>query len=79
MKTKPISKEILFITHSSKDDKGKRVIVRLDNTENVVYPGEIDDPILKVIGLDSVDVKRISEFFGIRSKVTYPQREERLF
>lgn len=80
MKTKPITKEILFVIYSSKDDKGKRVIVRLDNTENVVYPGELDDPILKIIGLDNVDIKKISEFFGVKqSGVTYPQREERLF
>lgn len=74
-----IKKELLFITHSSKDDKGKRIIVRLDNTENVIYPVEIDDPVLKLIGLDGVDIKQISEFFGIKSGITYPQREERLF
>jgi len=34
----------------------------------------------KVIGLDSLDIKKISEFFGVKATQTfYPQREERLF
>ena len=77
---KAMTKEILFVTHSSRDDKGKRVIVRLDNTENTFYPGDETDPINKIMGLEDGDIKAIQEFFGNKTrKPFYPQREERLF
>lgn len=57
------TKEILFVTHSSRDNKGKRVIIRIDNTENTLYPGDEGDPINRVMGLDSVDIDKIQEFF----------------
>lgn len=70
MRKAVIKKEILFVTHSSKDDKGKRCIVRIDNTENIVYPEELGDPILQVMGLDSVDIKEIAEFFERKINAT---------
>ncbi len=59
-----ILKEILFVTHSSRDNRGKRVIVRIDNTENTLFPGEEKDPINIVLGLDHNDISSISRFFG---------------
>jgi hypothetical protein len=49
------TKEIMFVSHSSKDDKGKRCILLIDNTTNIIYPTELGDPVLKVIGLTSMD------------------------
>jgi hypothetical protein len=60
------TKEIMFVSHSSKDDKGKRCILLIDNTTNIIYPTELGDPVLKVIGLTSMDIAKIKEFFNLK-------------
>jgi hypothetical protein len=63
--------EILFITHSSSDDKGRRVVVREGIVENTLYPGEEDDKATqRLLGLDSEGLVMIKAFF---------QSERRLF
>ena len=63
--------EILFITHSSCDDKGKRVVVKEGVVENTLYPGEEDDKATqRLLGLDSECLVMIKAFF---------QSERRLF
>jgi hypothetical protein len=59
-----VRKEILYVQSSSKDNKGKRVIVISDNTENTLFPGEESDPISKVIGLNDSDIDEIKRFWG---------------
>jgi hypothetical protein len=59
-----VRKEILYVQSSSKDNKGKRVIVISDNTENTLFPGEENDPISKIIGLNDSDIDEIKRFWG---------------
>lgn len=77
MQKSPIRKEILYVLSSSRDNKGKRVIVIFDNTENTLFPGEEDDPISKIIGLDESDISQIKRFWG-QTERFWGQTERRL-
>ena len=59
--------EMLYIIKSSADDKGRRVWVRNDSTENFIFKGEEDDPAnTKLLGLTERNVQSIKRFFSWR-------------
>lgn len=60
-----IEPELLFITASSKDQRGRRVLVKYDNVENTIYPETLRDrAILPLIGIDSKEkLELIQSFF----------------
>jgi hypothetical protein len=55
--------EILFILGSTSDTRGRRCLVRLDGTENVVYPDDLADETLHLIGLNDRELAIIQRFF----------------
>ena len=55
--------EILFVVGSSRDRKGKRVIVREGEVENYLWPGqEIDAPDLSLMGVNIHQKEQIIAF-----------------
>ena len=61
---KPDNIEILFVSGSSLDRRGKRVIVRDNETENYIWPGDgVSDVDMKLLGLTEQDQKHIERFF----------------
>ena len=56
--------ELLFITDSSQDDKGRRVLVR-DPTgpENWIWPPGADDMDVTLLGISEGQTKAIEAFF----------------
>ena len=63
--------EILFVSGSSLDRKGKRVIIREAGTENIIYPeAGIQDIDIKLLGITENDQQHIKTFFrGVVQKV----------
>jgi len=56
--------ELLFILGSTKDARGRRVLVRCDNVENVIYPETLESEALHLIGIDSKGLELIQRFFN---------------
>lgn len=54
--------EILYVAGSSRDDRGKRVLVREGKIENCIYPGEFSDFDSDLLGLSERDVRHIRLF-----------------
>jgi hypothetical protein len=64
MKNLTTKKELLFIHHTNLDNKGARILAIIDNTTNIVFPDELNDPkILFAIGLTPDDLELCKEFF----------------
>jgi len=58
------SRELLFISGSSKDRKGKRILVRDDDTENYIWPDEeIGEDVAKLMGITAKERAWIDVFF----------------
>lgn len=56
--------ELLFILGSTRDTKGRRVLVRCEGVENTVYPDDLGDrDILSLIGIDGKELELITGFF----------------
>ena len=65
MISKTSNSEILFIAGSSKDRRGKRVLIREVQVENYLWPGdELTDDDAKILGLTQQDRRHIALFFG---------------
>jgi len=57
--------ELLFILASTKDTRGRRVLVRCDGVENTIFPETLKDTaILNLIGIDSKGLELIQRFFS---------------
>ena len=57
--------EILFVAGSSLDQKGKRILVREGEAENVIYPLDgVQDVDMELLGITPEDKGRIERFFG---------------
>jgi hypothetical protein len=59
--------EILFVLNSSRDNQGKRVLIREGMTENYLWPGDesqMTDAELRLLGLTRQDQQHIAEFFA---------------
>jgi hypothetical protein len=55
--------ELLFILGSSKDTRGRRVMVRCQRCENTVYQGDnLGDPTLNLVGVGESERKAIEHF-----------------
>ena len=55
--------EILYVSSSSVDDRGKRVIIRDADTENYIWPGDGVQEIDKLLlGLSAGDCRNIERF-----------------
>jgi len=55
--------ELLFILASTKDTRGRRVLVRCDGVENTVYPETLKDTaILNLIGVEAKELALIQQF-----------------
>ena len=62
MKPIHIKKELIFVHHSTNNNV-KRVIVKIDNTENIIYHDDLLDPnILIAIGLSNDDLNLCDNF-----------------
>lgn len=61
--------ELMFVSHCSTDDKGRRVIIRYMGTENTVFEvGELDnDAINKLCGLSEEDVRDIRAWLSAKA------------
>ena len=58
--------EILFITNSTKDNRGRRVLVRDGIIENWLWPGDlITDPAVSLLGITKSQQKQIEGFFAV--------------
>jgi hypothetical protein len=57
--------ELLFVSGSSLDRRGKRILVREDGTENYIFPEDgVTDVDIKLLGLSEQDQRHIERFFG---------------
>ena len=59
--------EILFALDSSKDHRGKRVIISEGMAENCLWPGDerqLTETELKLLGLTRQDQQHITQFFA---------------
>ena len=62
--------ELLFISRSSRDNKGKRVLVRYAGTENILFPGDENEvKTMKLIGMDSEDIQNTKLFLKSKSYI----------
>lgn len=58
--------EILYVSGSSLDRRGKRILVREHGTENYIFPEDgIDAVDVKLLGLSEDDQRHIERFFGV--------------
>ena len=57
--------ELIYILGTSRDSKGRRVLVKFDGVENTIYPETLKDmAILPLIGIDSKEkLELIQSFF----------------
>ena len=56
--------EILFVSGSSLDQKGARVLVRAGVVENTIWSGDgVQDVDMKLLGITEADQRRIEGFF----------------
>ena len=59
----PMSMEILFVVGSSRDKRGRRVLIRKDIVENVIYQAEeVNGTDMKLLGLTQTQRKQIESF-----------------
>lgn len=59
------SVEILFVAASSADRRGKRVLVRESNVENILWPGEVlQDSDVQLLGITQGQQKQIAAFLN---------------
>ena len=58
--------EILFVIASSRDTKGRRVLVRCEGVENTIYKDDMNDETLALIGIGTQELKQIQQFFSGR-------------
>jgi len=57
--------ELLFILASTKDTKGRRVLVRYPGgVENTLYQDDLDSEALGLIGIGTQELKQIQQFFS---------------
>ena len=58
--------EILYVTGSSRDDKGRRVVVCEGMVQNIIWPEDgVTDVDMKLLGLTDQDQKHIKQFWFI--------------
>ena len=59
--------EILYVTASSRDAKGKRVVVCEDMAQNVIWPlDSVTEADVKLLGIGEEDRELIKAFLGGR-------------
>lgn len=56
--------EILYVAGSSRDRRGKRILVREDGTENYIWPADgVTEVDMKLLGISPESKRHIERFF----------------
>ncbi len=63
-KFRHVDNEILYVAGSSLDRRGKRVLVRGNGVENVIYPEDgVDEVDVRLLGITPKDKRHIQHWF----------------
>lgn len=59
----------LYFIENASDRRGKRVLVREGVVENWIFPGEMLEPVVDLLGITKTQQEAIQEFFAKGGKV----------